>query len=217
VKLPVRAIAAAVGRVNVRRSEADRVLLCVDGVHGFGVEDEDLQSLACHFLVAGTHKWLFGPRGTGVILGADALVWKRTSPTIPPFGARDLPGGRMSPGGFYPFEHRWALAEAFRMHLAIGKRRVQERIHSLASQFKEGLAAIPGAVLQTPRSQEHSSGICVFDLRGTNPAVVVRGLRERGIVATRSPYGTRSVRVTPSIVNTPEEIDRTLRALHELA
>ena len=30
----------------------------------------------------------------------------------------------MTPGGYHSFEHRWALGEAFRFHLAIGKQRV---------------------------------------------------------------------------------------------
>ncbi len=38
VKLPIRRMADALGDVNKKRAEADRVLLCVDGVHGFGVE-----------------------------------------------------------------------------------------------------------------------------------------------------------------------------------
>src|SRR4029078_95647 len=40
VKLPIRRMADALADVNKKRGEADRVLLCVDGVHGFGVEQE---------------------------------------------------------------------------------------------------------------------------------------------------------------------------------
>jgi selenocysteine lyase/cysteine desulfurase len=39
VRLPVPAIAAMVAEVNTGRAPADRVLLCVDGVHGFGAVD----------------------------------------------------------------------------------------------------------------------------------------------------------------------------------
>jgi selenocysteine lyase/cysteine desulfurase len=37
VKLPLREIAAAVAEANRGRGDRERVLLCVDGVHGFGV------------------------------------------------------------------------------------------------------------------------------------------------------------------------------------
>jgi|GEM_PF-5945462 len=39
LKIPVGRIADALKAVNARRSEEDRALLCVDGVHGFGVEN----------------------------------------------------------------------------------------------------------------------------------------------------------------------------------
>ena len=40
----------------------------------------------------------------------------------------EQPGAFATPGGFHSFDHRWALAEAFRFHLQIGKRRVTARI-----------------------------------------------------------------------------------------
>ncbi len=69
VKLPIRRMADALADINRKRTEADRVLLCVDGVHAFGVEHESMAELGCDFLVAGCHKWLFGPRGTGIVWG----------------------------------------------------------------------------------------------------------------------------------------------------
>ena len=69
VKLPVPAIAQALAAVNARRAEDERALLCVDGVHGLAVDDVTLPELGCDFFIAGTHKWLFGPRGTGLIWG----------------------------------------------------------------------------------------------------------------------------------------------------
>jgi selenocysteine lyase/cysteine desulfurase len=65
--------ARAVGEPRPRPE--DRVFLCVDGVHGFGVEAATPAALGCDSLVAGCHKWLFGPRGTGLIWGrSDAWV-----------------------------------------------------------------------------------------------------------------------------------------------
>jgi len=85
VKLPIRAIAEVVAEANAARAEADRVLLCVDGVHGLGVEDVTMADLGCDFFAAGCHKWIFGPRGTGVLWGKPEH-WARLRPTIPSFG-----------------------------------------------------------------------------------------------------------------------------------
>src|SRR5215212_5609448 len=78
VKLPIRAIADALPQ---------HVLLCVDGVHGFGAEAATPPDLGCDFLVSGCHKWLFGPRGTGVIWGRTS-AWNAVTPTIPTFDGR---------------------------------------------------------------------------------------------------------------------------------
>ena len=79
VKTPVRAIADAVAAANAKRTAAERILLCVDGVHGFGVEDATVADLGCDFFAAGTHKWMFGPRGTGVLWGR-AELWPIAAP-----------------------------------------------------------------------------------------------------------------------------------------
>ena len=55
--------------VEALRDERDRVLFCVDGVHGLGIEDVTVDDPGCDFLIAGTRKWLFRPRGTGLIWG----------------------------------------------------------------------------------------------------------------------------------------------------
>ena len=59
VKLPIRRIADALRPLNRGRSEADRILLCVDGVHGFGIENVRLSALGCDFFASGCQKWLF--------------------------------------------------------------------------------------------------------------------------------------------------------------
>src|SRR5205823_12904755 len=67
VKLPVKAMAEA-----IRARNGDATLLCVDGVHGFAADDTTPDALGADFLVSGCHKWLFGPRGTGLIWGRPA-------------------------------------------------------------------------------------------------------------------------------------------------
>ena len=52
VKLPVRAIADALAERDAELGKR-KTLLCVDAVHGFGVEPEPLPELGCDFLVSG--------------------------------------------------------------------------------------------------------------------------------------------------------------------
>ncbi len=50
LKLPVRQIAEVVEAANAGRKERDRIMLGVDGVHAFGVEDFTVDDLGCDFL-----------------------------------------------------------------------------------------------------------------------------------------------------------------------
>ena len=78
--------------------------------------------MGCDFLMAGCHKWLYGPRGTGLI-AVSSRGLQRIQPLVVSFDdpnvmagwieGRDHPAGsmngaRLTPGGFKPFEHRWA-------------------------------------------------------------------------------------------------------------
>jgi selenocysteine lyase/cysteine desulfurase len=72
-------------------------------------------------------------------------------------------------------------------------------------------------VLRTPRSAALSAGLVCFGVRGVPPQQVVDDLLRRGIVATVTPYAQSYARVAPSILNTPAEIARALRALASLA
>jgi isopenicillin-N epimerase len=215
LKLPVGAIARELERVNAGRAEADRVLLCLDGVHGLGVENVEVEALGCDFFMAGTHKWLHGPRGTGIVWGhprAQAAV----GPTIPTFTRDGSWGGEMTPGGFKPFEHQWALARAFDWHGEIGKDRIEARIHDLSRQCRQGLARMPHVTLHTPLDDRLASGIVCFDVDGLSPSAVVRRLLDRRIIASTTPYTPTHARVTPGLLNTPEEVDTVLAAIHDL-
>jgi isopenicillin-N epimerase len=209
VKLPLAAIARALGE---RRRD---VLLCVDGVHGLGVENATVGSLGCDFFVAGCHKWLFGPRGTGLVWGR-RLVWDAVEPTIPSFSGNATAGAEMTPGGFHSFEHRWALAEAFRLHLRIGKRRIARRIHALNARLKAGLASMPHVTLVTPQSPALSSGIVCFSVDRMSPGGVVAALQRRRVIATVTPYDRPYARLAPGLLNTPTDVDRALRAIRSL-
>jgi isopenicillin-N epimerase len=229
MKFPIRQISEVVAAANQGRSGDDAILLCVDGVHGFGIENVTMQELGCDFFMAGCHKWLFGPRGTGIVWGSER-GYARLLPTIPTFIETEswsawirgeTPPGRtnglrLSPGGFKAFEHQWAMNEAFDFHLEIGKDAIEKRTHELASQLKEGLASMPNVSVVTPMSPSLSSGIVSFDVSGRSPASVVSRLMERRIVASVAPYAVEHARLTPSIRNTPEEIEQVLREIREL-
>ncbi len=229
LKLPLRAIANVVADSNKGRAEQDRVILVVDGVHGFGVEDEVIAETGVDFFIAGTHKWIFGPRGTGIVW-ARAENWKAIRLLFPatamePFVAwitgkpltQTVQGSWVGQGGFHAFEYEWALPAAFDFHKQVGRKRIAERIHALNDQCKEGLAKMPKVRLYTPRGNKLSSGLIAFEVEGMKSADVVKRLHEKKIIASTAPYREGYVRLAPSLMNTPEEIETALREINALA
>ena len=225
IRLPIREIASA-----LRARQGAPVLLVVDGVHGLGSTDETVATMGCDYFCAGTHKWMFAPRGTGLVW-ASAENWSRLRPLIPSFSDADQyvawerqqalaspnNANRMSPGGFVAYEHQWATAAAFRMHRQMGRKRVAARIGSLNDQCKAGLAQNPRVRIHTPRSAELSAGLVSFEVEGLKPGEVVQRLLARNIMASTSPYAITYARLAPSLVNTEEEVERAVRAVAEIS
>jgi selenocysteine lyase/cysteine desulfurase len=228
VKLPIKEIGAAIKAANAKRSSNQRIYFCVDGVHNFGIGNIDIRELGCDFFAAGTHKWIFGPRGTGILYGKKD-AWDMVIPTIPSFSRNAygmwlgmVPEGELSfrdiytPGGFHSFEHRWSLNKAFEFHQQIGKAKVEERTQQLSTLLKQGLKSMKHITLHTPVSPALSAGINCFEVKGIAPDDVVKKLQTKKIIGSSSPYRTSYVRLTPSLVNNEEEVKTCLRALETM-
>ena len=220
VRLPVRAIAQAL---------PERVLVCVDGVHGFGAPRRDRARARLRRVRLGLPQVALRAPRDG-LLWANERMRELVRPTIPSFdgdsygawvagGARTgIPDGpTLTPGGFHSFEHRWALPEAFALHHGIGRERVEARIRGLASRLKARLAEVRGVRLRTPQSPGLSAGLVCFEVAGRDPGEVVAHLASRRIVGSVTPYALRYVRLGPGIVNTPEHVDAAVAAVASLA
>jgi isopenicillin-N epimerase len=231
VKIPIEGIAEVVAHANRGRASADRCILIVDGVHGFANQDVDVARMGADLFAAGTHKWLFAPRGTGFLWGKSD-VWQELRPTIPTF---DFEGGLavwsawmdrkplpsmqaafVSPGGFIAYEHLLSVPAAVELHRTIGRDKIAGRIAELNGAFREGVAKIPHVTLHTPRDPTLSGGISCFEIGGLKPDQVVQRLAEKKIRATTSPYKVSYARVSAGIMNLPEEIEAVLREIRAL-
>ena len=228
VKLPMDEIAGVVR--DAARRHGHRVLLCVDGVHALGAEDVTVLGPGIDFLAAGCHKWLMGPRGTGVLWGAPDAWPAAPHPLIPSFANASYgawldgevpptrpPGPAMTPGGFHAYEHVWALPAAFAFHERMGKARVTARIHALATRLKDGLASARGVRLLTPRTPGLSAGLVCADVAGVDPRDVVERLAAERISVTVTPYAERHVRLGCGLAVDEWDVDTAVGAVARIA
>lgn len=214
VKLPIQQVAEVVRQANRDRDEQDRILYVVDGVHGFGVEDASFADFDCDYFITGTHKWLFGPRGTGVIIARSEQPQDHLVPSIPTFTRGENFGTLMTPGGYHAFEHRLALGSAFDLHLQLGKADVQARIHQLNDYLKQRLSEHPKVSLVTPRSAELSSGFTFFRVQGRDCEEVAQHLMAHRVICDAVDRDVGPVvRLAPSLLNDEAQIDQVLAIL----
>ena len=217
VKLPIGEIGKLVEEHNRERDDKDRILYIVDGVHGFGVEDLDFPEMHCDFFIAGTHKWMFGPRGTGLVCARDPEN-KYVTPMVPTFSEDKDFATIMTPGGFHAFEHRWAADEAFKLHLQLGKAQVQARIHALNTELKDQLLTHPKIELVTPRSPELSAGFTFFRVKGQDSdAVAAHMMKNRVVIDAVDRDVGPVIRTSPGLLNSSEEIQRFMTLLNQRA
>src|SRR5689334_15540601 len=196
-------------KVPLERLGDDRPLLVLDGVHALGAV---AGPPPCDVLVAGTHKWLSGPRGTGIVWTRE---WDRLRATIPTF-TPGTPGSLFTPGGYHSFEHRWALAQAFDFQAGLGREKVAARITALATRLKDGMAAIGKVRLVTPRSPDVSAGIVCFEVDGYDASGAVSALASDGIRASVTPYATQYARLGTSLHVDERDVDFALERLASL-
>ena len=213
VKLPIGEIGKLVEEHNRNRDDKDRLLYVVDGVHGFGVENLDFPDMHCDFFIAGTHKWMFGPRGTGLVCARDPQN-NYVTPMVPTFSEDKDFATSMTPGGYHAFEHRWAADEAFKLHLQLGKAPVQARIHALNTELKEQLLAHPRIELVTPHSPELSAGFTFFRVKGQDSdAVAAYMMKNRVVIDAVDRDVGPVIRTAPGLLNTSAEIQRFMTLL----
>lgn len=224
VRLPIRQMALAL------KARHPGLLIVVDGVHGLGSVPDAAATLGADYFCAGCHKWMFAPRGTGIIW-SHADAWARLRPVVPSFSdfeayqawlekrpiATPMSAMRMEPGGFHAYEHQWAMGAAFDLHLAIGRKRVGDRIAALNTRLKDVLAEDRRITLHTPRDPALSAGLVAFEVAGLAPDAVVARLMRQGIVASTSPYAPTYARLAPSLVNDEAETDGAAKAVLAMA
>ena len=147
--------------------------------------------MGCDFFCAGSHKWMFGPRGTGSGVG-HADKWARLRPTFrrsriggvhawigtafrrPPTTARGCARAASSPSSTSgPWRPRFGCT---------GRSEDNGSLHASArlnDQLKAGLAQNRRITLHTPMSGDLSAGLVAFEVAGVTPADVVKQLLAR--------------------------------------
>jgi selenocysteine lyase/cysteine desulfurase len=196
------------------------VLVLADSAHGIGMLDLNMKELGIDFFATSPYKWLGAPTGVGLLYvrkEAQDKLW----PTIASSGwDRHQSARKFETLGQRADALTIALGEALDFQNAIGKRRIERRIKTLAGYLKRELNKIPGVKLHTSPDPYLSGGLTAFSVEGVDPAKIVDFMREKYNIVVRTignkKMGTHGVRVSTHIYVSLKHVDMFLEGLRHL-
>ncbi|MBL8139872.1 MAG: aminotransferase class V-fold PLP-dependent enzyme, partial [Acidobacteria bacterium] len=203
LRLPVAALSA------LARSRG--CLAVVDGAQAVGGIAVDVKALGCHAYATSGHKWLLGPKGTGLLyLGADI------GRTIDPIA---LEGGRAAysnSSGVCSLPSVIGLGASIDYLAGIGLARIEAHNLALREQVHAALRAVPNVEVVSPPAGALASPLLTFRLPGTIKAGALRErLRSAHNIEVKVVPATwlNGIRVSTHLFNTPSDVDALAAAL----
>ncbi len=201
-------------------AHARGIEVLVDAAQSFGQYEITAGSLQCDYLGASLHKWLMGPKGTGML-----YVKREKIPKIWPL----FPSGNaLKPDNIRKFELKgtapmteYALSEAISFHQAIGTALIGERLKFLTQSWADPLRAHDRFEFRTSFAPGMSNAIATFHLRGTNSDELWERLFHQEKLFTfnvaRRTQEFQGIRVSVGLSTTAAEIDRFVTTMLRLA
>jgi isopenicillin-N epimerase len=196
------------------------IVTAVDGAHPPGMLRTNLTELGCDFYASSPHKWLLAPKGSGLLYVSEPWL-DRLWPTIVSGGWDTLQDKalRFDRKGTVNDSLYAGFQAAVDFHNLIGPERVERRIRWLGNRLYDGLGRIPGVRLTSASDAAIRAPLVSFTVDGWTADDLIKALWERAMVRVRhvAEYDYHWVRLSTHVYNTPEEIDRVVSLLGQLA
>ena len=193
-----------------------RGLMCiVDGAQAAGAIRVNVRELGCHAYATSGHKWLLGPKGTGLL-----YIAKDAQASIRPMAYEDSYRTYSNNNGVVNLPAIMGLGTAI-LHLdAVGMVNVEAYSLRLRDRLADRLAGMNGLTLVSPPAGERASPLLTvlladrFDRRAVVQALLAR--HQVAIRPTHAEFGFNGIRFSVHEFNTDEDIDRAADALRRV-
>ena len=199
--MPVKSI------TNLAKSKGIEVI--VDGAHAFAHFDFKQPDIGCDYYGTSLHKWLFAPKGTGLLYVKRDKIEK-----IWPLMAADKSQKndirKFEEIGTHPAAPRLAIGEAILYHNGIGGKRKEARLRYLSRYWMSKLKDLPNVRFHTSWEPNQSCGIANVEIVGVDTGALGSYLFDKHKIFTVPIIHDefRGLRITPSVYTTLKELDR---------
>ncbi len=214
--LPIKALSQLAKQKNI--------WLFVDGAQTAGMFPFNLHELGCDAYATSGHKWLLGPKETGLLYVRKDMLDVIRPKFAGAYSANnfDLAKGTLT---FYPtaqrYEYgtvstplRFGLGAAIKFMQRIGMENVWKHDQALSTRLFKGLREIPMVKVLSPANDAERSAMITFKHEKLPYPDLQRhldtfNLRTRSV----SEGGVDALRISTHIYNSIEEVDRVLEAV----
>src|SRR5213593_2148205 len=181
----------------------------VDGAHSFAQFYFKQSDLSCDYFGTSLHKWLYAPKGTGLLYvkrDKIAKVW-------PLFAAEEKQKSdirKFEEIGTHSAAPKLAIGEAMLFHNGIGGKRKEARLRYLSRYWMNRLKDVPKIRFNTSFDPNQSCAIANVHIDATNPEAVTKYLFDKHRIFTVPILHEefQGIRITPNLYTTIEELNR---------
>jgi selenocysteine lyase/cysteine desulfurase len=204
------------------------VAFALDGAQSWAHLPFDLGSTGAHYFAASGHKWLLGPKRTGVLWIRHDRIATSTPTIVGAYSeaASSLPDRTLA---LRPTAQRfeygtqndaliYGVEAAADFITALGLPAVWAHNQALAEQCVAGIQGMPGVRLLSPKEAQDRSAIISFAVTGRDNRQVAAELTRRRLrVRSVTEGGLDAVRASFHVCNDGAEVERLLDALRGIA
>jgi len=194
------------------------IFTILDGAQTIGQIKVDVRDIGCDAYAGCFHKWMGAPAGTGFMyIKLDRMKEIWTTVASGRWDNHEDEGFRFTQRGTGNFPVLKGLDAALDFHFEIGADRVYERIKFLGERLRSGLRKIDKVKIYSPDEEALCAGITVYNINGMTGIQLQDEFWSRGKMRPRASGEIFGVRHCTHIFNSPEEIDKALSIVQDLA
>ncbi|HEY8227906.1 MAG TPA: aminotransferase class V-fold PLP-dependent enzyme [Pyrinomonadaceae bacterium] len=190
----------------------------VDGAHSFAQFDFKQTDLGCDYFGTSLHKWLFAPKGTGLLFVKRDKIQKLW-PLMAAEATQATDIRKFEEVGTHSAAPRLAIGEAMLFHNSIGGKRKEARLRYLSRYWMNRLKDVPKVSFNTSFDPNQSCAIANVNIAGVDPTAIGNYLFSKHRVFTTPIIHDefKGIRITPNVYTTLGELDRFCELMETIA
>src|SRR5262245_9639296 len=207
---PVKAVC------NVARARGIETI--VDGAHSFAQFYFKQSDLGCDYFGTSLHKWLYAPKGTGMLYVKRDKI-EKLWPLMAAEAKQASDIRKFEEIGTHSAAPKLGIGEAMLFHNGIGAKRKEARLRYLSRYWMNRLKDLPNVRFHTSFDAHQSCGIANIEVVGIEPPALGSHLFEKHRIYVTSIMHDefKGLRITPNVYITLKELDSFCDAMETVA